>query len=38
MREFHAIVAPLWEDACRLSLTCRLLQIYRDGIETVDFE
>ncbi len=38
MREFHQIVAPIWDAACRLSRSSRLVQIYRDGIETVDLE
>jgi len=38
MREFHQIVAPIWGAACRLSRSSRLVQIYRDGIETVDLE
>ena len=38
IREFHKIITPIWDEACRLSLTSRLVQIYRDGIETVDLD
>ena len=36
MRDFHQIVTPIWTEACRLSAACRLVYVYRDGLETVD--
>ena len=38
MRGYHAIIAPIWDEVCRLSGSCRLVQICKDGIETVDLD
>ena len=35
MREFHGHLSAVWDEICRLSATCRLVQIYHDRIETV---
>lgn len=38
MRQFHAIVAPIWDHVCGLSAVSRIVQIYRDRVETIDPE
>ena len=38
MREFHQIVAPIWQGVCELSYECRIVLIFRDRIEAIDPE
>jgi predicted nuclease of predicted toxin-antitoxin system len=35
MRELHAFLSSRWADVCRMSETCRLVQVYRDRIEAI---
>ena len=36
MKDFHRFLTPIWSDVCELSRACRLVQIYKDRIETIN--
>ncbi len=36
MRDFHTFLTGIWDGVCDLSETHRLVQVYRDRIETID--
>ena len=36
MRDFHTFLTDIWAGVCQLSENHRLVQVYRDRIETID--
>ena len=36
MADFHRYLSGIWVDVCRASDSCRLVQVYRDRIESID--
>ena len=36
LAEFHMFITPLWPEIRALSARCRLVQVYRDRIETIE--
>ena len=36
MADFHRYLSGIWTEVCRTSDSCRLVQVYRDRIESID--
>jgi len=36
MGDFHTYLSGIWAEVCRASDACRLVQVYRDRIESID--
>ncbi len=36
MREFHQLIAKIWEDVCTMSDNYKLIRVYKNKIEGVD--
>ena len=36
LRDFESYLSRIWAEVCRASDACRLVQVYRDRIETID--
>jgi predicted nuclease of predicted toxin-antitoxin system len=36
IRQLHVLLTQIWGDVCRASEVCRLVQVYRDRIESIE--